>query len=453
MMKTTDQLRVAAVALFTFSVINVASVYYLIDRMSDDGRVVNHAGIIRGATQRLIKLELMGQPHDELIAQLDKIINGLIQGNEALGLPTANDQEFLTHMQTVSNAWQKLKKSIQALRQDSSLREQILQESETYFQLTNAAVFAAEDFSKGKVNHLKITSLLLFALNLLVLIGIGWLTRNIQLRLKKSVSVIASSSTEIASVVAQQESVASHQASAVTQTTHSMEQLKSFSQHSVQHATTAATSASQVRNLALEGTKAMQPTLEGMASLQAKVKSMQAQIQHLSEQTSQISHISGLVSDLANQTNMLALNAAVEAVHAKEQGKGFTVIANEIRQLADQSKGSAEKINALVIDIQQAIHSTVLVTQEGTKTVQQGVQTTQAMIEAFQAVTDAIDQIFTSSKQISLNAKEQATTIQQVVDAMNSLNLGAKESAAGMGQAKIGMQQLQEVALGLDAMV
>ncbi|MGD1717232.1 methyl-accepting chemotaxis protein [Dapis sp. BLCC M172] len=93
---------------------------------------------------------------------------------------------------------------------------------------------------------------------------------------------------------------------------------------------------------------------------------MAQQITRLSEQTNQIGNISQLVGDLANQTNMLALNAAVEAVRAGEHGKGFGVVASEIRKLADESRKSAEKIYTLVADIQTSINSTVLATEAGT---------------------------------------------------------------------------------------
>ncbi len=94
---------------------------------------------------------------------------------------------------------------------------------------------------------------------------------------------------------------------------------------------------------------------------------MPSKLSVLSEQIGQIYNITNLVGDIANQTNMLALNAAVEAARAGEQGKGFAVIATEIRKLADQSRKSAERINNLVTDIQNATNTTVIVTDEGKK--------------------------------------------------------------------------------------
>ena len=115
---------------------------------------------------------------------------------------------------------------------------------------------------------------------------------------------------------------------------------------------------------------------------------------------------------------MLALNAAVEAVRAGEHGKGFGVVASEIRKLADQSKKSAQRINALVQDIHRATNSTVKVTEEGRNIVE--------------SVVAAVNNIATNSQQISLNAKQQAIAIQQVVAAMNDLNQGARQIANDM---------------------
>lgn len=218
-MKTTTQLTVAAVALFTCSFINVASVYYLIDRMSDDGRVVNHAGIIRGATQRLVKLELADSEEDDLINEIERIIQGLIEGDRDLRLPPATDPNFLEKMQAVQTGWFTLKATIQEHRNTPNGGEILLQKSELFFDLSNAAVFAAEDFSKGKVQFTQVSQITLFLLNFAVLVGICWVTYTLQSQIKKAIMAIASSSTEIAAIVTQQEVVVSMQAASVYQTT------------------------------------------------------------------------------------------------------------------------------------------------------------------------------------------------------------------------------------------
>jgi methyl-accepting chemotaxis protein len=140
-------------------------------------------------------------------------------------------------------------------------------------------------------------------------------------------------------------------------------------------------------------------------------------------------------------------------VRAGEHGKGFSVVAAEIRKLADQSKHSAENINTLVAEIQNKINSAVMVTDEGSKTVNAGIQITKRTAEAFAGVAEAVNNMVINNQQISLNTKQQVQAIQQVVEAMNNINLGARETATGISQTKQGTSQLNEATLNLQAMV
>jgi len=266
-------------------------------------------------------------------------------------------------------------------------------------------------------------------------------------------SAVASSSTEIGATVEQQERTTTEQASSVNQTTVTVEELGAASRQAAEQAEASAAGARQALELADSGSKAVHQTMAEMSTVRDKVGAIAEQIMQLSEQTTQIGSISDLVADVANQTNMLALNAAVEAARAGEHGKGFGVVAGEIRKLADQSKKSAEKINALVNDIQASINGTVMATDEGTKSVDYGLRLAQGTVESFTGVADAVNHVFLNSQQISLSAKQQAVSVQQVVSAMNEINLGAKDTAAGINQVRISTQQLNQVAQQLQAIV
>ena len=455
-MKITDRLRLAAVALFLFSLINLLSVYSLIDQMTNDARVINYSGLLRGETQRIVKLELLRKPDDKLIEKLDGIAFGLINGNSNLFLPPAKNSELKVKLEAVFESWNQLKQHILDFRIDpENHQQQIGQISEEHWQLTDQAVMAAENSSRQKIQNLKIMFVGLGASSTIVLLALMIVTQMIQIKLKQAIKNIANSSTEIAALISQQEAVATRQEEAVQKTTNNMMNLKNLAGNSVESATIASGVAYQVIDLAKTSTATVENAAQQLEILQKKIESMHEECIDLSKKNVQISRVSILVKNQADQTNLLALNAAVEAARGNHNGnKGFTVVSNEIRQLADESKKSADKISLLVTDIQVAINSAIAEFNDLTKIVKQGLTAAnQSTLESFQAVAVAISEVCDSSEQISNNAKQQASAIQEVVNTMNSLHLGASESTSGMRQAKNGMEQLKQVAVNLDEMV
>jgi len=271
--------------------------------------------------------------------------------------------------------------------------------------------------------------------------------------IKQLADSIVNSSGAIVDTVEMQEVTVNLQANSAIDTSKTVNELGAISFQSAAQAEASANGARQALSLSEDGTRSVQQTLQGMSGLRDKVDAIATQIVNLSEQTSQITVVSDLVADLASQTNMLALNAAVEAARAGEQGRGFSVVADEIRKLADQSKRSADKINALAEDIQTAINRTVMVTDEGTKTVNEGIDLAQATAATFAGVTDAVNNVFLNSQQISTSAKQQAVSIQQVLSSMTNISQGSQESAIGMHQVKMTTKELTQVADELKAAV
>ena len=308
------------------------------------------------------------------------------------------------------------------------------------------------------------------------------LSRAIAQPLMQSISMISSSSAQIDAATAQQAQIANQQAASISETTTTINELGSSSQVSAQHAESSANNASKVLNmveegaqgahqvlhLANDGSKVVGETLEAISLLQEKVRDIADQTTRLGEQIAQIGTIVSAIAEIANQTNMLALNAAVEAVRAGEHGKGFSVVAAEIRKLADKSKQSTEKINTIVADIQNALSATVMVTDEGRDNAKQVVGLSRQTAGAFEEVTEAIDEIVLSSQdkilqamdevvkanqQISLTAQQQALAVEQVTTAVNDLNNGARENASGISQTRVSIQGLKEAAMSLKGLV
>ncbi|MDP2809746.1 MAG: methyl-accepting chemotaxis protein [Rhodocyclaceae bacterium] len=287
---------------------------------------------------------------------------------------------------------------------------------------------------------------------ILLALGMGtWIIRGITGRLAESTAAISSSATQIAATVTQHERTASQQATAASQTSTTIEELSASSRRSSEQAANMAALAEKAGAATVQGSEATRQAVAAMDGLKDRIGALSGQIVHLGEQTGQIGHIAVLVKDLSAQINMLALNAAVEAARAGEHGKGFAVVASEVRKLADESKKSAEQASRLVADIQKAANSSILMTEEGTRTVSEVTQLAGKVRELFDSLSVMAGSVNENAQQVMLNARQQSAAFTQIVGATNNIAAGARETAAGIGQTKVGVQQLNEAAENLKA--
>ncbi len=300
-----------------------------------------------------------------------------------------------------------------------------------------------------------IVAIAIVALVVVFILGYFSISRSSNLvnSVKRLIGNISNSSEEIFANLATQEQTINDQASSVSQTTTTMDELGNASLKAAEQAQSSQAGANQALELAEKGNKVVEQSIEGITSLKDQVNAIAQQIMSLSEQTGQIANISTLVGDMASQTNMLALNAAVEAARAGEYGKGFSVVAVEIRKLADESKKSAEKISTLANEIQSSMNSTVMVTDEGTKKANESIKLVQTTAESFLEIKQSVNNIAMNSEQIVLTAKQQAVAIQEVISAMNEVNFGAQETASGINQVKVSTEELRTAALSLQEAV
>jgi methyl-accepting chemotaxis protein len=435
-MKITTTLKLTVAGLATLAVTSAFFLQSGIGEAKDDSKVVNYAGVVRGGSQKIAKQELANKKADELIEKLDDLIKDLRVGGGKQQLPAAKDAKFLAALTKVQNEWTTYKALIMAYRQDPRLASKLLESSEEFFKVADTAVLAAAESGESHISSVKLLEYFLLGLNLLSLSFIALTVQSITTTLTKSTATVAKSSEQIATTITEQERLLSEQADSVRTTTSTIEELGSSSMQSAIKAENSASEAQRALQLSETGALAVTRTIEGMTDLRNRVEAIADKIMQLSQQTGQIASVSDLVADIANQTNMLSLNAAVEAARAGEQGKGFAVVAGEVRKLADQSKKSAEKINLLISEVQSSINSTVMVTDEGTKTAAQGITLAADTAEAFSGIERAINAVFANTQEISSSSKRQAITVQQAVAAINAINLGSQETSAGVAQVK-----------------
>lgn len=298
-------------------------------------------------------------------------------------------------------------------------------------------------------------NILMFSLLCMVaVVVVGWLlARSINNPLKKIILTLSILSERLTHSLAQQERVSTQQAALVNETNTTMEELSASARQSAEQAENSANSAQSVLQLTKEGMSRMKELRASMIRSKEKVASIAKQILTLSEQTKQIRSITAMVSDFANETKMLAMNSAVEAVRAGEHGKGFSVLAVETRNLADESKKSAKRIYGLVGIILKSTDTTVLVTEEGSQTAEQGMILTENTMQTFEEVSTSIRNTSENAQQISLNIQQQSIAIKQVVGGINMIHQGAKETSSSISQIREGIQTLNKTSQQLKGMV
>jgi PAS domain S-box-containing protein len=224
------------------------------------------------------------------------------------------------------------------------------------------------------------------------------------------------------------------QSSSVKEVATTIEELDITSQQTAEKAEGVARTAQRTVEIAGEGQRSVDENIKVMDIIRDRVESIAEQILDLSQQAQQIGSIITTVTDLAEQTNLLALNAAIEAARAGEHGRGFTVVAMEVKKLAEQSQSATAKISTLISEVQQAIKTCVQVTEEGARGVEDGVRLTSTAGETIQKVMGTINETVDAVQQISTIARQQSVGIQQVSVAMANINTGMNQTSRSAEQ-------------------
>jgi methyl-accepting chemotaxis protein len=289
----------------------------------------------------------------------------------------------------------------------------------------------------------------------IVLAALGGLAlgRSVKRIVASSVQSISTMADEIGATVAQRQRLAEQQAAAAAHTVAAMERLSATSQHSADQAETVASGAQQVLSLADQGALTVRQTVNSMATLKDKVHAIAGMTLQLNQQASQIGAITGLVTTVTNQTHLLALNAAIEAARAGDQGAGFSVVADEVRRLADQTKSSTENIKLLVAEIMKAIESAVAATEDGARYVDESVKRAEQTAQSFVDVRDAIGTASENAQRITQMARDQSRAVDEVVRAMTEFGNNVKVTAGTLSQGRGRAETLHGVAEDLRAMM
>ena len=203
---------------------------------------------------------------------------------------------------------------------------------------------------------------------------------------------------------------------------------------------------------ATNGLNAVEQTVEGMRRISKAVESVSTQVSDLGDKSSEIGKIVSVIDDIAAQTNLLALNAAIEAARAGEQGRGFAVVADEVRQLAERVSQATTEIAALIEGVQQSVESSIKATQEGSSQVTEGTELAgragealREIIEAVEGVTAQVAEISNAAERVSVSADEMVSAIEQVSDIASANSAAAEDLGDKSGVVKTSIDNIAAV--------
>ncbi len=274
------------------------------------------------------------------------------------------------------------------------------------------------------------------------------MTRNLQKQtgaLKEAVNVLSSSTSEIATTVTQLAASVSETATSANETTTTVEEVRQTADLTNKKSKAVSEGAQKAQQISIDGKKATDETIDGMGRIKVQMNSIAESIVILSEQSQAIGEIIATVDDIAEQTNLLAVNASIEAVKAGDMGKGFSVVAQEIKDLAKQSKQATKRVRVILNEIQRATGKAVMVTEEGSKTVETGVKQARQSGVAISTLTGSITEAVQSAIQIAASSQQQLVGMDQIGTIMMDIKEACSQNDAGTRQLETAVQNLNEL--------
>ncbi len=252
--------------------------------------------------------------------------------------------------------------------------------------------------------------------------------------LQESVEMTATAATQISSSSEELAAGAQEQSAQSSEVAAAVEEMTRTIIDNAANATKTAHVATENGRLATSGGEIVQETTSKMREIAGVVTNSAATVEKLGASSQQISEITSVIDDIADQTNLLALNAAIEAARAGEQGRGFAVVADEVRKLAERTTKATKEIEDMIKGIQAETKLAVESMKRGTKEVEEGLASADKAGEALEQIVSETQKSVDMINQIAAASEEQSATSEQISKNVEAISSVSNQSAAGVSQ-------------------
>ncbi len=260
--------------------------------------------------------------------------------------------------------------------------------------------------------------------------------QNIAAELEQVATIASSASEQLSAQIELSENGAQDQADRVATTATALEEMNATVLEIARNAGTTSDSAASVRSEASAGSESMQECVKAMHEVKEESLKLQTEMGVLSEHAQAINEIMNVISDIADQTNLLALNAAIEAARAGEAGRGFAVVADEVRNLAEKTMTSTTDVGNAISAIQKSTADNTRLVVDAVEKIERVTEMVSGAGEALLGIVQLADTTADQVRAIATASEEQSATSEEITQSVDSINNIAKETTNNMQEAR-----------------
>jgi methyl-accepting chemotaxis protein len=282
--------------------------------------------------------------------------------------------------------------------------------------------------------------------------SVGNISRMIN-QVMEAVQATASASNQISASTEEMAAGAQEQSSQTTEIASAVEEMTATIIETTSNASNAANTSKEAGTRAQEGAAKVEQTKKGMNDIVTSAKGTAAIIGSLANKTDQIGEIAQVIDDIADQTNLLALNAAIEAARAGEQGRGFAVVADEVRKLAERTTKATKEIAETIKDIQREAKEADESMQVAGKVVEKGQLLTEEVAHSLGEILEGSQNVVDIISQVASASEQQSVAAEQISRNVESISSVANESASGIQQIARASEDLNRLTENLEQLV